>query len=195
MDVIDRIEQLFETRGRRPCRYGSSPVSALDHALQCAQLAEWGLAPDALVAAALLHDLGHLVEPSHRGPDLDNLHELRAVAFLHDAFEADVLEPIRLHVQAKRYLVAADPHYVAELSPRSIRLLGLQGGPMTDDERRRFECEPHGADAVALRRWDDLARRPLHRTPGFDHFRPLLRALLRAAARTPTLRPLVAQAA
>ena len=48
-------------------------------------------------------------------------------------------EPVRLHVPAKRYLCATDPHYFAQLSPASVHTLKLQGGPMAAQEVARFE--------------------------------------------------------
>jgi phosphonate degradation associated HDIG domain protein len=178
MDAIDRIEALFDAHGE--ARFDGrrrEDVTALEHALQCAQLAEWAHADDALVAAALLHDLGHLVDAERRLGDGDNLHEMRALPLLSEAFGATVIEPIRLHVQAKRYLVATDGRYLATLSAASVHALHLQGGPMSRDEVLLFESRPYAEDAVMLRRWDDLARRPRKRTPPLAHYLALLRDL------------------
>lgn len=178
MDAIARIEALFEAHGET--RFDGrqrEDVTALEHALQCAQLAEWAHADDALVAAALLHDLGHLVEAERRLGDGDNLHEMRALPLLSEAFGATVVEPIRLHVQAKRYLVATDARYLATLSAASVHSLHLQGGAMNRDEVLLFESRPYAGDAVTLRRWDDLAKRPRKRTPPLAHYLGLLRAI------------------
>jgi len=130
MDAIDHLEQLFERHGGR--LYDGQlreSVSALEHSLQCAQLAEWAQASPTLVAAALLHDVGHFVDESS-GDQVDDLHERRAAELLESSFPAAVVEPVRLHVQAKRYLVATDARYLAGLSSASVHSLGLQGGPM-----------------------------------------------------------------
>lgn len=191
MDTLDRIEQLFSTHGnvvlggRR-----RQPVSTLQHALQCAQLAEWAQASDALVAAALLHDLGHHVDAEADDPSRDNGHEMRVLPLLATSFGASVTEPIRLHVQAKRYLVAAERGYLARLTPASVHALQLQGGPMSGDEMTLFEATPHADVAVELRRWDDLATQPRRRTPALAHYLDLLRQL--AGGRT--TRPLLAAA-
>ncbi len=171
MSIVERIESLFLWRGRRPYEgLLLEPVSVLEHALQAAQLAEWDDAADGLVIAALLHDIGQLL-PLPPGADaIDDVHELRGVAFLAEAFGAEVLEPIRLHVQAKRYLVARHPGYEMRLSAASARALALQGGSMTPFEVRLFEELPFAADAVQLRLYDDRADAPGKRTPPLRYF-------------------------
>lgn len=179
MDLIDHIEALFAQHGGRLFDGArQEPVTALAHALQCAQLAEWAQAGNSLVAAALLHDIGHFVEAPPAGDAVDDVHEMRAVPFLSQAFGPAVVEPVRLHVQAKRYLVAADPRYLGSLSAASVHSLHLQGGAMCRDELILFESLPYAEEAVALRRWDDLAKKPRGRTPMLAHYRPLLRELV-----------------
>ena len=123
------IEHLFATRGGE--QYSGEPVTQLEHALQCALLAEQQGADDALVAAALLHDLGHLLHDLGETPTLrgvDDVHQYRAIPFLRGLFAEPVLGAIRLHVDAKRYLCATRPGYLAALSDDSKRSLALQGG-------------------------------------------------------------------
>ena len=175
MTPIDHIESLFRTHGHTT--YDGTrreSVTALEHALQCAQLAEWANAPAPLVAAAFLHDIGHFVGPDSGDDRTDDAHELRALSLLIDAFGDNVIEPVRLHVQAKRYLAAIDPAYAAALSPASVHSLALQGGPMSADERAHFDTLPFAADALALRRWDDLAKQPGRATPSLTYFMTLL---------------------
>jgi predicted HD phosphohydrolase len=151
-------------------------VSQQEHALQCGLLAQEADASPDLVAAALLHDLGNLLVPAD--PELqDNRHEVRALPFLRGMFPAAVLDPIRLHVAAKRYLCAVDPSYQDTLSPASRSSLALQGGPLGQKEAKDFLREPHALDAVALRQWDDLAKSPTRPTPGWEHFRAVLQAV------------------
>src|SRR5687767_6744213 len=129
MNIVLQIESLFERHGKMA--YDDArreSVSALEHALQCAQLAEWAGASEALVAAALLHDIGHFIDAPADADDIDDVHELRAVPFLSMGFTAEVVEPVRLHVQAKRYLVATSARYAADLSAASLHSLALQGG-------------------------------------------------------------------
>jgi phosphonate degradation associated HDIG domain protein len=174
-DVMNRIAHLFEHAGRKPYDGGRrESVTALEHALQCAQLAEWAGADGPLVAAALLHDIGDLADPAAQSDRSDNRHELRAQDVLQGAFGPDVLEPIRLHVAAKRYLVATEPEYSASLSPASMVSLSLQGGPMSEAEQRRFEEEAFAPQAVLLRRWDDAAKTAGKATPSLDYYMALL---------------------
>jgi len=179
MDPVDAVAALFEERGRR--EYFGEVVSVSTHMLQTAALAARAGAPDALIVAALLHDVGHLLSTQSG----DDRHEQTGAEWLSDWLPAEVTEPIRLHVAAKRYLCAADAEYVSGLSAASAQSLELQGGPMNGDELRQFETLLYAADAVAVRRWDDLAKDPTAATPPFDDFRPLLRRLRLAPDETP----------
>lgn len=181
-DIVDQVCELFATKGH--AAYVGEPVSQLEHALQAAWHAEQDGADDALVAAALLHDIGHLL---HKLPEnvadegIDTRHEHLGQAWLSRYCGEEVTEPVRLHVPAKRYLCATDPAYLAALSPASTHSLALQGGPFTPDEVSEFERRPHFERAVRLRRWDDLAKIPGLEVPGLDHYRPLLSRVLHSA--------------
>jgi phosphonate degradation associated HDIG domain protein len=167
---IPEIVQLYATRGA--AQYGSEAVSQLEHALQCAALAQGAQAAPELVAASLLHDLGHLLAdaPHDNASDVDDVHQFLAIPFLRGVFPPAVLEPIRLHVDAKRFLCRATPAYRDTLSPASKHSLELQGGVYTVQEAQRFLERPFARDAVALRRWDDLAKKPGAVTPPLEAF-------------------------
>jgi phosphonate degradation associated HDIG domain protein len=177
MTGAEEALQLLETRGHGS--YCGEQVSQLEHALQAARLAEEAGSPPTLIAAALLHDIGHVL------PDLpediaeqgiDARHEIVGHAWLLARFGPEVAEPVRLHVSAKRYLCRTDPDYLAQLSPASVLSLKLQGGPFSDEEMREFESNPHFREAVALRRWDDAAKIPGLAVPGLEHYRGVLSA-------------------
>ena len=171
MDVLDQVVELFHLHGQNAYEgLRNEPVTALEHALQCAQLAERADAPAALVVASLLHDIGHFIPPARGSDAVDDVHELRALGLLAADFGPDVIEPIRLHVQAKRYLVSVDESYGPALSAASRHTLALQGGAMSPDEMRWFEALPYAAQAVTLRRWDDLAKTPGRATPRLAHY-------------------------
>jgi gamma-butyrobetaine dioxygenase len=187
---LDRLAELFASEGAAD--YLGEPVTVAQHLLQAGALARAAGAPDALVAAALLHDAGHLRgtdpladEVERSGRELmsgnDNDHGERGAAWLARWFPPAVTEPVRLHVAAKRYLCAAEPGYLALLSPASVYTLSLQGGPMAGAEAAQFAARPYAADAIAVRRLDDSAKDPAADVPGFDSYRPLLSALLRPA--------------
>jgi phosphonate degradation associated HDIG domain protein len=157
-------------------------VSQLDHALQCAALARDADADEALVAASLLHDIGHLLEleaSSGQIGDLttDRAHETRAARVLAPLFPASVTGPIALHVAAKRYLCAVEPDYTSRLSDGSVRSLTTQGGPMSPAEVARFEAHPAHRAACDLRRWDDLGKVDGLSVAPFDDYVSLLEAL------------------
>jgi phosphonate degradation associated HDIG domain protein len=180
------VGRLFEAKGDR--MYVGEPVTQLEHALQSAQLAERAGASDELVIAALLHDLGHLVNdrgdtPTLRG--IDDRHEFVALPFLRELFGAAVLQPIRLHVDAKRYLcargdgVVSGAAYWARLSEDSKRSLELQGGIFSDSEASAFIAQPYAADAVRVRLWDDAAKRAGDPTARLDYYLALAERIAR----------------
>jgi phosphonate degradation associated HDIG domain protein len=173
--IVDRIVHLFETQGK--AAYLGEPVSQEEHALQAAYLAEQQSAPKPLIAAALLHDVGHLLDAlpediADRG--VDGRHEVLGEAFLENYFGRAVADPVRLHVDAKRYLCYSDPAYLGQLSPASVQSLQLQGGPFSSEQAAEFENYPHSADALRLRRWDDQAKIPGLDVPGVEHYRTVL---------------------
>jgi phosphonate degradation associated HDIG domain protein len=182
-DPVDVVMRLFRERG--DAAYLGEPVSQTEHALQTAWAAEQAGAGDDLVAAALLHDVGHLLHDL--GEDcalagIDDAHEERGARWLLAHFGPGVAEPVRLHVAAKRFLCATDPTYADRLSEASLRSLQLQGGPFTPEEAAQFRMHPHAEAAVMLRRLDEAAKVPGRGTPDLEHFRPRLEAA-RAARR------------
>lgn len=180
---VDDVLDLYVTWGRE--RYDEE-VSQLDHALQTAALAVAEGADDALIAAALLHDVGHLLELRDGGRadgdvDRDLGHEHRGAAWLADVMPPSVTDPIAGHVAAKRYRCAVDPTYAAGLSAGSTASLARQGGPMSADEAIAFEARPGWTEAVRLRGWDDDGKVDgLVIAPLTTH-EPLLRRLARPA--------------
>jgi len=157
-DGVDAVLVLLRARGHE--RYGER-VTQLDHALQCASLAAGEGAAESLVAAALLHDYGHLIDDRGHMAERDGLdgeHEAVGAAALAAWFGPAVTQPVALHVAAKRYLCAAEPGYFEALSPASQLSLELQGGPFALDAAAAFIARPFAEDAVRLRRWDDWGK-------------------------------------
>ncbi|MFZ0185736.1 MAG: HD domain-containing protein [Streptosporangiaceae bacterium] len=170
MTAVETIGELFAGPGARD--HLGEPVPIGEHMLQAGALAEAAGAEGALVAAALLHDTGHLLGEN------EDRHGQAGANWLSQWFGAAVTEPVRLHVPAKRYLCAADAEYFGLLSAESVRTLSLQGGPMTAAEVTAFEALPYFRDAVSVRRWDDQAKDPAVTAPRFAHFAPLLQAFV-----------------
>jgi phosphonate degradation associated HDIG domain protein len=175
MNLQEKLTEIYADRAER--RYGLSDVNQLQHALQAAHLAQKAGHPDSLVAAALLHDIGHMVHdlgenPAERG--VDDAHEALGADWLAQYFPPEVTEPVRLHVAAKRYLCTTESDYFAKLSEDSVRSLALQGGEMSPEEVADFEANPGAKHAVILRRLDEEAKDPDAATPSFSDFLPLL---------------------
>lgn len=143
--------------------YFGEPVSQLEHALQAAQCARDAGASEEAILAALLHDIGHLVA----GPEAE--HESGVGVIDHDAqgaeflrargFSERVIALVEGHVNAKRYLTATNPEYLAKLSPASLQTLALQGGPFSDEEAVAFRAHPCFREMLQLRSWDEQAKR------------------------------------
>jgi phosphonate degradation associated HDIG domain protein len=172
LNSVDEFFERLERRGHGA--YGLSSVSQLEHALQSAALAERRGLSDALVIAALFHDIGHLrtaTDEALADRGIDDRHEHAGAAILARVFGPAVSEPVRLHVAAKRYLCTVEADYFDRLSADSVRSLALQGGKMDAAGVAAFEAEPHFAAGVALRRIDEEAKVPGLAVPGLEHYR------------------------
>ena len=181
MSVGDEVLAIYGARGAGA--YFGERVSMTAHGLQAAWFAQVEGAPEPLVIAALLHDIGHLLEPV---PDdladwtADARHEEVGARWLARRFGPEISEPVRLHVPAKRYLCATDADYLRQLSPASVHTLKLQGGPMSAAETAAFEREPHHREAVRVRRWDDQGKVAGLETPPLAAYLERLNAAARA---------------
>jgi [1-hydroxy-2-(trimethylamino)ethyl]phosphonate dioxygenase len=184
LTVTDEILGIYTRRGASA--YFGESVSMTEHALQAAYFARSAAAPPALIVAALLHDVGHLVMDV---PDdladwvEDARHEDVGSGWLAERFPSEVYEPVRLHVPAKRYLCATNARYFSRLSAASVATLKLQGGPMSAAEIARFEQEPHYKEAVRVRYWDDQGKVAGFVAPPFETYRPLLESIASGAHR------------
>ncbi|MCW3474172.1 HD domain-containing protein [Limobrevibacterium gyesilva] len=179
-EPLARIEALLDGHGHG--RYGLHDINQRQHALQAAMMAERDGRPDALVTAALLHDIGHMVHDLGDNPaaaGIDDRHEELGHAFLVQWFGPEVTEPVRLHVAAKRFLCATEVDYVSKLSRDSVLSLSLQGGPMSPGEVTAFRALPQYAAAVQLRRYDEAAKVKDLATPPVQHFLPAVARCLR----------------
>jgi phosphonate degradation associated HDIG domain protein len=175
VNTIDDVLNLMATHG--VSMYGGESVTQLEHALQCATLAEESGASAALIGASFLHDLGHLIErdfTQRAKSGADDLHQYIAIPFLRSLFDEALLAPIRMHVDAKRYLCFSNADYWATLSPISQQSLTLQGGIFSANEATAFINQPYAKDAVQLRQWDDRAKTPGRITPRVEHFSSVL---------------------
>jgi [1-hydroxy-2-(trimethylamino)ethyl]phosphonate dioxygenase len=177
--IVPFLADIFARRGAE--EYLGEPVSMAEHMLQGAWFAEQAGASDELVAAVLLHDVGHFTSEfcAYAPDDTEDKH--------HDDAGAEVLEPffpplitecVRLHVAAKRFLCATDPGYYAKLSKASAHTLSLQGGPMNEDEVAEFRANPYFREAVRVRLWDEAGKVAGMRTRSFAEYGPLLQRVV-----------------
>jgi len=177
--IVPFLAQIFAERGAE--EYLGEPVSMAEHMLQGAMLAEKQKAGDELIAAALLHDIGHFTSSfGTYSPDdtEDRHHDDEGARLLAPFFPPVVVECVRLHVAAKRFLCATDPAYFDKLSSASVHTLSLQGGPMNAEEVAAFRRNPFHEEAVKVRLWDEEAKRPGVGTPPFNHYAPLLQRVV-----------------
>jgi phosphonate degradation associated HDIG domain protein len=175
--TLQEVNDLLLRRGQS--QYGLEAINQLEHALQCAHLAEQAGETAETIVACLLHDLGHLLAAEREGTvenntNEDDLHQFIALPFLRGLFPDAVLEPIRMHVDAKRYLCLIDPAYWGDLSVASKRSLEQQGGIFTDAQALAFIAQPYAEEAVRLRRYDDSAKVPNKAVPGLEHYQARL---------------------
>lgn len=175
-----QLEELFQQRGQD--NYGVEKVTQLQHACQCGSLALNANVDDALVISAFLHDIGHILSeealPKSLQADLHDHHEERGYTFLAQFFDNRIIDPIRLHVEAKRYLCTKNPDYAKKLSPTSYESYIDQGGPMSAEEIKKFESEPYFEEALKVREWDDTAKMEGQLPLGLRYFIELIDAYL-----------------
>ena len=172
--VASELAELMADRGRQ--RYGEL-VTIAEHCLLTAAAAEQSGEPDTLVAACLLHDVGHFLDEPDDAFGVHS-HGDSGGDWVAARFGLVVSEPVRMHVEAKRYLCAIEPDYYGGLSAASQYTLTKQGGPMTDDESSQFAKRPYADDAVLLRRYDDGAgKRSGADVADLSHFHSMLEDL------------------
>ncbi|MEM7045504.1 MAG: HD domain-containing protein [Pseudomonadota bacterium] len=177
--IVPFLADIIERRGAES--YLGEQITISEHMLQAAQLAEQADAGDELIAAALLHDIGHYTNEfpeDAQDHGIDTIHEEAGAVVVEPYFPAVVVDCIRQHVAAKRYLCATDPAYFDRLSPASVHTLNLQGGPMSEDEVKSFQSHPHLEAIVQVRIWDDEAKEQDLPTPGFSHYAPILQRVV-----------------
>ena len=179
-NIVNHIEDIFNRRGAES--YLGEDVTMAQHMLQAAQCAEESGADETLIVAALLHDIGHYkneIPETALAKGINNYHEEAGANFLEDYFPVSVIEPIRQHVSAKRYLCAVKSNYFQSLSVASVHTLNLQGGPMNENEIKEFEKNAYLDECIKLRYWDEDAKDPERAHHPFSYFRALVESLVK----------------
>lgn len=185
-DAPKKVRILFDYMKAHGREHYEEEVTQMEHALQAAALADEAGKGEALITAALFHDIGHMLadDPAEaNNPTVKNdLHEELAADYLQEVFPPAVTDPIRLHVPAKRYLCTVDTHYYEGLSEASRKSFHLQGGKMSKAEKRAFENHRHYREAVQLRIWDDQAKALDKEVPEIDAYKEVVRKVLLTVA-------------
>lgn len=187
-NIVAFIGDIFERRGGE--EYLGEPVTMAEHMLQGACLAEQQGEAEIIVVAALLHDIGHFTSEFgtfSMEDTKDKHHEEAGATVLERFFPGLVVDCVRLHVAAKRYICATDPRYLSELSAASIHSLKLQGGPMNPAEVEEFERHPNVKEIVKVRYLDDAGKIAGMRTPGFAHYAPMVQRVVDAHCGAPAV--------
>lgn len=178
------VDDLFAWLSRAGAAHYDERVTQLQHALQTADRARQEDAAEPDIVAALLHDIGHVLV--HEQQDTDDFlgrdlqHEEVGAQWLASCFPPEVVEPIRLHVLAKRWLCTIDETYWHGLSAASKLSFLVQGGKMRLEEMIAFRMHDHWQQAVALRKRDDLGKQPGKPVPGLDSCRAVVLHVLKA---------------
>ncbi len=174
--IADEVIALLANSGGE--QYFGEAVTKRQHAEQCAWWALQADADEELILAALLHDIGHLLEDEAAIRDeqvgVINHDELGAKWLLDRGFSPRLAALVGGHVDAKRYLTATQPGYYDKLSVASRETLRLQGGPMPPEEAAHFGAAAELKDILRLRTWDELAKDPTWQGPSLESYRPLL---------------------
>ncbi len=173
--IVAFIEDILNRRGGDS--YLGENVTMLAHMLQAADLAENAGADGELICAALLHDIGHYTNEfgdDYLEQGIDNYHQDAGARILEGYFSQRVVDCVKYHVDAKRYLCATDTRYYEQLSDASKLSLKLQGGPMNQEETQTFSTLEYLEDILQVRQWDDRGKDPAKQTPPFSHYRALL---------------------
>ena len=173
MNIVDKIINKYQTNNSL---YIGEKVTITEHMVQTAMLAEQNHLSESLICACLLHDYGHFIleDPDHLvSKSIDGKHENVGFDFLKDYFKPEVTEPIKLHVQAKRYLCRNKSYYGLLSDPSKISLK-FQGGIMNDEETQKFTSSKFYKDAITLRKYDDDGKIPNIKMKKIDDYRDLI---------------------
>ena len=177
MNIID---QIISSYSNNKSLYIGEKVTITEHMIQTAMLAEKNNCSSSLICSSLLHDYGHFILEN---PDdlvskgKDGKHEDVGYEFLKKYFVKNVVEPIKYHVEAKRYL-ARDVKYYRMLSEASKVSLKLQGGIMDDKEAKEFEGNEFFEDSIKLRKFDEKAKEADLKIKSINEYKNLLSSKL-----------------
>ena len=170
------VEEIIFNFSNNKSLYIGEGLTMSEHMIQTAMLAEKNKCSGDLICSSLLHDYGHFVleDPNRLVSDhIDGNHEIIGANYLKDFFSNEIIEPILLHVDAKKYL-ARNNKYFDNLSEASKTSLKLQGGIMSDNETKQFEKNINYKNAIKLRRFDEGAKKQNIKIKNIKDYKKLL---------------------
>ena len=173
LNIIDQIVFAFTNN---KSLYIGEGLTISEHMIQTAMLAEKNKCSSNLICSSLLHDYGHFVieDPNQLVNDkIDGNHEAIGANYLKNFFSNEIIEPILLHVDAKKYL-ARDEKYFNNLSEASKVSLKLQGGIMSNNEVKKFKQNKNYENAIKLRRFDEGAKKQNIKIKKIEDYKELL---------------------
>ena len=174
--MINIVDQIISSYSNNKSLYIGEKVTMTEHMIQTAMLAEKTNCSSNLICSSLLHDYGHFIleNPDNLvNKEKDGKHEDVGYKFLKKYFIKDVVEPIKYHVKAKRYLVR-DANYYQVLSKASKVSLKLQGGIMDDKEAKEFENNKFFENSIKLRKFDEDAKKAGLKIKSINEYKNLL---------------------
>ena len=177
MHIIDKIISNFINN---KSLYIGEKITMSEHMIQSAMLAEKSKSNDDLICSCLLHDYGHFIidDPDELVKnDKDGYHESIGYEYLKSFFKKEIVEPIKYHVLAKRYL-ARNKKYYNLLSDASKISLKLQGGILNKKESNEFEKMSFFKNTIKLRKFDELAKKTNIKIKSINDYKDLLSSQL-----------------
>jgi [1-hydroxy-2-(trimethylamino)ethyl]phosphonate dioxygenase len=176
--MLNIIDQIVFNFSNNKSLYIGEDLTMSEHMIQTAMLAEKNKCSGDLICSSLLHDYGHFVikSPNQLVCDkIDGGHEVIGANYLKNFFDYKIIEPILLHVEAKKYL-SRNKKYFENLSNASKISLKLQGGVMNDDDAKKFEQNKNYKEAIKLRRFDEGAKQKNIKLKKIEDYKELLRS-------------------
>ena len=173
MNIIDKIISNFINN---KSLYIGEKVTISEHMIQAAMIAERAKSSSSLVCACLLHDYGHFIleDPNELvRKKLDGKHEDIGYEYLKKFFKKEVVEPIKYHVVAKRYL-ARNKKYYNFLSNASKISLKLQGGILNENQSKKFKKKNYFKNSIKLRKFDEAAKKTNIKMKSINNYKNLL---------------------
>ena len=149
-NIVNYLLELLEKKGS-DIQYGNEAVTQLEHALQCAELAEQHGKSDAFITAALLHDIGDELAPLN-----------------HSEYAAAVLKP---YVSEKTHWII-EKHGEFQMYYYAHHLGGNK------NQREKYKGHKYYQDTVDFcEYWDQKSFDPNYKSLPLKEFEPMVKKI------------------